>query len=569
VSLNIISGVFSYYGDNAVNTSKSRMRRRTSAPSLNASSSNNKNDEQTTRYNNASLSRKDILLHASECTCRAVKLRSMMRPNTSNRRNVTGAVFELRRDGRRHLLMANTVEERRHWIQAIHDAMIGASVTRGDNFLEYQVDDCGDDRDHMSYHGVKVPMNTPYSNVMEKYLDIQDAIKSAQSKIEYKNALSRLNDKEQMIVPVEWIKTLCDSKRNTFVEHELSSCVEQLWKDLCRDSVKINGVVLMGDAYRGPDRILGMLTRQILHNGGTRNSCTTMTPDRITEAQAVSYARDILLSSDRTRSGGDSYYCAEHLCLNRELVVICPCSVEAEPLSISVSPAGFGKGSPADDMHDVVCGWASVRIPNKQFARTFLILGRNILNCYAMADPIPHQLREKIHLKDAIIDDSLIVNGRRSQSEQNQSENNLQFSILMNNKRFRRDFQFENESSCSFWRTAFEAAAQSVAENSFRESINNHEMDFLETSSELLDESKDCRYSGATPRLLSRNSPPAVDVEINVSAEYKIVTLDPQGEECNDTWAYLKTVFIQKFRLSGGSRGRISRGDEVVKLELL
>lgn len=509
------------------------MRRRTSAPSLSASS----NNEQSTQYNNASLSRKDILLHASSCTCRAVKLRSMMRPNPSSKRNVTGAVFELKRDGRRHLLMANTKEERRHWIQAIHDAMIGASVTRGDNFLEYQVDDCDNGRDHVSHHGVKVPMNTPYSNVMEDYLNIRDAIHSARSKEEYKSALSRLNDRKHMIVPVEWIKSCCNSNRNTFVEHEIASCVEQLWKDLCRDSVEINGSVLMGDAYRGPDRILGTLTRRILHYGGTSSSCTTMKPDRITESQAVSYARDILLSSDRTRSGGDSYYCAEHLCMNRELVVICPTSVEAKPLSISVSPAGFGKGNPSDDMHDVVCGWASVRIPNKQWARTFLILGCNILNCYAMADPIPHQLREKIHLKDAIIDDSLSVKDRPSQSEQSQSENNLQFSILINNKRFRRDFLFENEGSCSFWRNAFEAAAQSVAENSFRESINNHEMEFLETSEALLDESKDSRYSGATPRLLSRNSPPAVDVEIHVSAEYKIVTLDPQGDDCSDTWA--------------------------------
>lgn len=30
----------------------------------------------------------------------------------------------------------------------------------------------------------------------------------------------------------------------------------------------------------------------------------------------------------------------------------------------------------------------------------------------------------------------------------------------------------------------------------------------------------------------------------------------------------LRTTFIQKFRLSGGARGRIARGDEVVKLEM-
>lgn len=31
----------------------------------------------------------------------------------------------------------------------------------------------------------------------------------------------------------------------------------------------------------------------------------------------------------------------------------------------------------------------------------------------------------------------------------------------------------------------------------------------------------------------------------------------------------LRTTFVQKFSLTGGSNGRISRGDEVVELELL
>jgi hypothetical protein len=466
----------------------------------------------------------------------------MMRPNTTSRRHLTsasGAVFELKRDGRRHLLMANTKEERRHWIQAIHDAMIGASVTRGDNFLEYQLDDCDEDEDgreiKSNCDGVRVPMNTPYSDVMERYLVVRDAVKSAQSKEEYKSALSRLDGDQQMIVPVEWIKSqFGNNSRNTFTENTICSCVEQLWKDLCRDSVEINGEVLMGDAYRGPDRILGTLTRQILHLGGT-SGFTSLKPDRITEAQAVSYARDILLSSDRTRSGGDSYYCAENLFLNRDLVAICPTSVVAKPLSISVSPAGFGKSTPIDDMHDVVCGWVSIRIPKRQWVRSFLILGRNMLHCYAKAEPIPHQLREKFHLKDAVIDDSLNLDRVSSQS-QDEPPDTYQFSILMNNRRFQREFAFEDEPSYSFWKNAFESAAQAEYENSFRESINMHEMEFLEQES-LLEDSRASRYSSPAPKLLSRSTPPAVDVEIHVSAEYKVVTMDPQGEDNDDTWA--------------------------------
>lgn len=458
----------------------------------------------------------------------------MMRPNANNKKqNASGAVFELKRDGRRHLLMANTKEERRHWIQAIHDAMIGASVTRGDNFLEYQINDWDENgRDNKTND---VPMNTPYTHTMERYIKVRQNLHSAKSKEEYINALSSLNDEGHMTVPVEWIKSQFDKNvANAFVEHDLSCCVEQLWKDLCRDSVEINDQILMGDTYRGPDRILGTLTRQILHFGCSSGDWTVFSPDQITEAQAVSYARDILLSSDRTRSGGDSYYCAENLCLNRDLVVICPTSVEARPLCISINPASVGKGNPTDGMHDVVCGWASIRIPKKQWMRSFLILGRNILHCYAKADPIPHELREKFFMKDAVIDDGSKFDNNMSHS-QGESSDKLQFSILTMSKQFRRDFLFDDEASYTFWRTAFEGASQPASQNSFRESINIHEFDIQDMSASF---HQSRRYSSAVPKLLSRNNnSSAVDVEINVSAEYKIVTLDPQGVEEDDTWA--------------------------------
>jgi hypothetical protein len=262
----------------------------------------------------------------------------------------------------------------------------------------------------------------------------------------------------------------------------------------------------------------------------------SLSTNQITEAQAVSYARDILLASDRTRSGGDSYYCAEHLCLNRALVAICPTSVEARPLSITVGAAGLGNGDQANVGNDFVYGWASVRAPNKKWVRWFLILGHHVLSCYAEAEPRPHKLKEKLFLKGAVIVDS--SSSRSSQSREEQSEI-LQFSVLTNDKRVRRDFLFDDESSFSFWRCAFESAAQSTLEDSFTKSINLNEIEFrgeLRASS-LLDESRDAGYGSSAPKVLSRNSPPLVDVEINVSAEYKVVTVDPQGDDTSDTWA--------------------------------
>ena len=529
-----IAGVFSYYGDHAV--SSSNQTRRLSVPILR--SNGNSHDE--TSHSNC-LCRKDIPLHASECTCRAVAV-TLTSVRSDKRRTSasagTGAVFELRTEGRRHLFMANSSKERKQWIQTIHDAMIGASVTRGDNFLKYQ-------KDNMTK---EVPVDTPYDEAMRRYMNMREAISHAHSKEEYICALSGLNGVDAMTVPVEWIKSHLET-RNAFSEHEISLCVEQLWKDLCRDSVEINGEILSGDSYCGPDRILGKLARYILNDGrrvhGSHTSSapcvhrtnSLTTTNRITESQAVSYARDILLCSNRTRSGGDSYYCAEHLCLNRELVAMCPSSVEAKPLSISVGATGLGHVNEPDNSYDVVCGWALVRgSPKKPWMRRYLILGHKVLSCFAEAEPRPHELREKLHLQDAVVVESSTLNKKSPRSQENQQSEILQFSVLLNNKKSRRDFLFEDESSYYLWRYTFEAEANSTVEDSFTKSINLQELEELRLTSSFFEETRESVFSSVAPRILSRNSRSTVDAEINVSAEYKMVTLDPQGEE-SDTWA--------------------------------
>eukprot|EP00985_Skeletonema_marinoi_P027190 scaffold21932_cov107-Skeletonema_marinoi.AAC.2 len=282
--------------------------------------------------NKSSSSRKDVLLRASSCTCRAVKIRSVkIRPSNFG----NGFVFELKiQGGSRRLWMANTREERLSWMQAIHSAMIGASVTRSDNFLEYHIDNNNNNSSSGKKKGNKLPVNSPYQAYLEQYIEVGEACASAETKAEYLSALASLRGKS-ITVPVQWIKSQLDDTpaASAFLENDISSCVEQLWKDLVRDSVEINGHVLTGESFHGPERIVGKLTQQILVSDKSQNSEDA---NRITESQSVLYARNILLGADRTRTGGDSYYCAENLCTNRNLVVICPSSTQANPLSITV-----------------------------------------------------------------------------------------------------------------------------------------------------------------------------------------------------------------------------------------
>ena len=59
-----------------------------------------------------------------------------------------------------------------------------------------------------------------------------------------------------------------------------------------------------------------------------------------------------------------------------------------------------------------------------------------------------------------------------------------------------------------------------------------------------------------------------VKVSITAGTVYKVCTLDPQGEESEDTWAVVEATFLQDFRVSGGTNGRIIRGEEIVRVDV-
>lgn len=463
----------------------------------------------STSRNKASAGRRkriDIQLTASSCTCQPVK-------------HSGGAVFELRiQGGSRRLWMANTPAERLIWIQAIHNAMSGASVTRGENFLDYQFEHV--DGRNRKKKGNNVPPNSPYRDFLEQYLAIRAATQAAKSKDQYLGALSCLRGKS-ITVPVQWIKSqVDDTPAATFVENETSSGVEQLWKDLLRDSVEINGEIITGDSFQGPERIVGQLTQQILSpdiallQGNHISLQLDETQNRITEAQAISYARDVLLACDRTRSGGDSYFCLENLCLNRTLVVLCPSSTEANPISIKVSTRCQQNG--IEEAVITESGWAFSRNNSDEpWTRQYMILANGVLKCYAAADPRPHVLRDKVVLQGAKIGSSShIVRGSKYTKHGDESLTGGIVNITAEDGLIIREFLFEDEFSFILWHISMRKSA---------------------------DSSLGCQRGGNKTSPSLRNTSGigihTVDAIVNVCTEYKTCTTDPSGVESNDTWA--------------------------------
>mmetsp|Transcript_27917 Transcript_27917/g.55967 ORF Transcript_27917/g.55967 Transcript_27917/m.55967 type:complete len:753 (+) Transcript_27917:304-2562(+) len=491
--------------------------------------------------NKSSSSRKDVLLRASSCTCRAVKIRSVkIRPSNFG----NGFVFELKiQGGSRRLWMANTREERLSWMQAIHSAMIGASVTRSDNFLEYHIDNNNNSNSSGKKKGNKLPVNSPYQAYLEHYIEVGEACASAETKAEYLSALASLRGKS-ITVPVQWIKSQLDDTpaASAFLENDISSCVEQLWKDLVRDSVEINGHVLTGESFHGPERIVGKLTQQILVSDKSQNSEDAK---RITESQSVLYARNILLGADRTRTGGDSYYCAENLCTNRNLVVICPSSTEANPLSITVhASSGDGESSqrdafPADSPTELSSSVATRSSSEEPWKKMHLVFSESNVHFHDESDKC--QLLQKMSLIGAK------VSASTSCTESDSQTIGRVLTVVTGEEGLAQEFLFEDEFDFFLWRSSFEKAAVICGSN------GKHVPD----KALLASNTKQSDYAST------------VDVSVNVSTDYKMCTLDPQGIESEDTWGTIRTTFKQQFRLSGGPSGRIFRGDEVVQLDLL
>ena len=566
-------GKFSYFSNTASSSSGSSKQEHSSAASI-----------------NNHLKRKDIQLEASTCTCRALK----SSPSK-------GFAFEIRiQGGKRRLWIANTAEERQAWIQAIHNSMMGTgtdAVTRGDNYLQYQTDIIeGSDKKKKkkkqrsskknkkkSSSNTNVSINSPYKTFLEQYLEVRSATSDATSKIEYLTALHSLRGKS-ITVPVQYIKSQVHDETSpahaaSFVETEISSSVQQLWKDLARDSVNINNEILNGEAFHGVERIVGKLTQQILksseillaeeRDGNNSSALRTSTNNnrrqrcRILEAQAVSYARDILLACSRTRSGGDSYFCAENLCVNRNLVVLCPASLEATPISIQVSEQtnDSSTGIPYD-----ISGWVYARSnPNKPWKKQYLLLSTHgVLSCYAQSEPKPHQLTEIMLLNGAVVDKTTNVVEQQESAAKSKKKSAKKpppgsssdelttirhiVKVATKDGQIAREFYFEDEDSdFSYWYESLKKSACVPQQDKKHSNENGHGNNTSDIHS----------------------TTPAVDVEVNVCTEYKMCTIDPSGVESEDNWVSMKTSFVQKFSLTGGVNGRIARGDEAVQLELL
>ncbi len=156
-----------------------------------------------------------------------------------------------------------------------------------------------------------------------------------------------------------------------------ANCTSQVWKDLQRDIIVVNGDLISGEL--GAEAMVGALVRHISEKveelkRNKEQDCPEVekhempsklelfspqaikysmqnieeiqcknpftVPFAVSEAHIVQSARDLLVLCNRTQSGGDTYFCVDALLrggdVSTDLSILTPFSPEADPLHFKV-----------------------------------------------------------------------------------------------------------------------------------------------------------------------------------------------------------------------------------------
>ncbi|CAK4096070.1 unnamed protein product [Aphanomyces euteiches] len=175
-------------------------------------------------------------------------------------------------------------------------------------------------------HAIRTVINEPHLSIgidgdSFECLALRRRISEATDQASYMLALKQC--KRELLLPVDWIQ-------QHVAHHPRSRCgMDQVFKDLERDKLRINNHVFSG--ADGSESLLGALTSVFMEIQGQNDQ-----DKELSEAQALCIARSLLLSCNRTQSGGDTYEAVDFLYHNPTLNVLCPHELEAEPLEINV-----------------------------------------------------------------------------------------------------------------------------------------------------------------------------------------------------------------------------------------
>ncbi len=204
----------------------------------------------------------------------------------------------------------------------------------------------------------------PYAEDIAKFIAIRMAIQGMTSSEAYRKLMQRLSSESLSItVPVFYVKASLGGAFQMNAQDMLSRQTllnvnnSQVWKDLQRDTIRINGELVSGNKG-GAEGMVGALVRNIVDKadairtilrvaalneeqkeGQQGTHCTMNYPTfDLTEGQVLACARDLLVLCGRTQSGGDTYFCVDNLLIDKDsnMCFLAPNSADTPPLEFFV-----------------------------------------------------------------------------------------------------------------------------------------------------------------------------------------------------------------------------------------
>ena len=321
-----------------------------------------------------------------------------------------GFVFELLVQGSpTRYWMASSDEERQAWIKAIQIATIGDDAPRKELDLQ------------------------PYEKSLEVYKSLRDSLQQADSQELYLESIqAAMKELASLQVPVQWVQeqiendlsplllgTLKPPKFGRSPQKLLKSSIAEFWKNMNQTTFSINGLTVHRNTQLASERIIGALTRCILeydkeYCASEEREIDGIETTYISELQALSYARHILLTVLRSKERQDTSFVVRYL-LENPSVVISEQSPGDEnfvnPVNIEVSFAG--EDLPDEFLHsEEIASWvwtrtrrknpssiaATVAATGRKQRYTYAVLSGTVLSYYAAASPRPHGLRGQLVL---------------------------------------------------------------------------------------------------------------------------------------------------------------------------
>jgi PH domain len=387
-----------------------------------------------------------------------------------------GFVFELLVQGSpTRYWMASSEVERQAWIKAIQAAMIGNEAPR--KHLDLQ----------------------PYEESLKVYTSLRESLQQADSQPLYLAAIqAAMKELASLQVPVQWVQdriendlsplllgTLKPPKFGRSPQKQLKLSIAEFWKNMARTTFSINGLTVPRHSQLASERVVGALTRCILEfdkafaSDDTNESSADATPTHISELQAVSYARHILLAVLRSKERQDTSFVARYLLENPGVIVIEQCPSEDVENQVNMEVSFAGEDLPDEFLHSEISTWVWIRTRRKnqsaiaatvsttmfKHRHTFAVLSGTVLSYYAAASPRPHGLRGQLVLTatSSVRDEGEEIAHETGDGNGNTKNNGVRYVLCITSESHQdRLLSFESQVDAAAWKEAIQLAIDSA-----------------------------------------------------------------------------------------------------------